>query len=280
MDNFKEIERIENYLLGNLDEQAQQAFEKEMAADAALQKEVQFHQYILKGIQKGEDKTLKTAINQTTTNLEVDGFFREYEKVEETVPLEKKEPTIVKPIFSKQLLYIAASLLVLIVAAFYVWPTLNKQNHDLFSKYFKIDKAQLDNKISSLSSFGIGNPDQVSNHALRNALKDYKSCSDLPCAYNSFANYQKDFPKDETPLFYIALSNMEADKYIEATKIWEQLSKNKKSEWASSAYWYLGLTYLKVPDKEEKGLTIFREIATDINAPYSKEAQDLLEEYK
>ena len=115
MDNFKEIERIESYLLGNLDEQAQQEFEKEMAADAALQEEVLFHQYILKGIQKGEDKALKTAINQTTNKLEAGGFFNEYDLRNELASQNKKGKS------SSDLKNLWWGILLFLLLSFFYW---------------------------------------------------------------------------------------------------------------------------------------------------------------
>lgn len=307
MKNYKAIEVIEKYLAGALDTKEQQAFEEALKEDVSLKQEVFLHQDLVKGIGAFRDNKLESNINLIKDNLETQGFFDKYKsdaKQAQTAELDEvalqnkvkgiqenldkegffesykaKETAIIKPMFSRRIMAMAASFLVLISAGVFIFQnnlSSTTKYSSLYANNFEVDEVQLNDKMADLNILGIADKNKKQKRGLRDALKNYKTCIGATCKIKSLANHLKVFPEDETALFYTALANMEAANHDNATYILKQLYEKSDSPLTKQVQWYLGLAYLQTPNKVKDGMVIFQAISEDSQSNYQEKAQILL----
>lgn len=305
MKKFNDINSIEQYLLGELDNKESKVFEKKMERNLAFREEVMAYQNLLIGIQLAgkqidqkvnvvpllketnlsksppveilKNGQLKSKIKSIESQLSKEGFF------------ESPKP---KALFRKRFLAVAASIAAIFtIGFFYLFqvPIMqadadayakniaqHKLIDKLYAKHFEIDKQQIDSVDNTLITLGFAAKDKVKNKRLKKALVAYKNCEQASCRFSSFDLYLTNYPSTEVAKFYKALAAMELEKYTTAISLLRPLTATS-SKWQQAALWYQGLCYLKTPNKKEEGLSILQKVAID-STSYAEKAQNILSE--
>jgi len=306
MKKFNDINSIEQYLLGELDNKESKVFEKKMERNLAFREEVMAYQNLLIGIQLAGEQIdqkvnvvpllketnlsksppveilkngqLKSKIKSIESQLSKEGFF------------ESPKP---KALFRKRFLAVAASIAAIFtIGFFYLFqvPIMqadadayvkniaqHKLIDKLYAKHFEIDKQQLNNHLATLRISGFADKNKVRKENLRKALVTYKNCVHAKCRFNSFGAHLKKYPNSETAVFYKALAAMELELYPTAISLLTPLATSS-TERQEAAIWYQGLCYLKIPNKNEKGVSLLKQVSTDSTSFHAKKAQSILNE--
>lgn len=299
--NEYNINKIDKYLQGKLDAPTAEALEEAMKHDETLQQEVKQQQLILQAIKKVGDAALINDLSLVRIKLEKEGFFEQFkqsdtplsnqtekqlqntkEKIAEEGFFEEfkeDKATTKKSFFNGRILVLMIGLLLLLLTFPYFFCNNQVDAYDeIYAKHFKVEEEQLNQSIAALKVSGFADRNKARKNSLRNALKDYKNCQDVGCENNHLSSHLELFPKDETALFYKALTNMKASNYEKAATILQQLANSETAKEKAVTHWYLGLAYLKIRGKETKGIALFTQIANDPTSAYTAKARQVLEE--
>jgi tetratricopeptide (TPR) repeat protein len=250
-------EWIEQYIQGNLNGQKLEAFEKQLAADSNLQKEVALEKSIIKNLKRA-------GRNDWTMKLE--SFHQEI--IAEDLPASSQENRFTISASSKKAWYsgpyfmaAAATVLLLLVATVLFFSLRASSPEKLFVAYYT--------PYSSIEQTKRGSNENLTER--KKAFEAYVAGKYV----ESISLFQSVLIKgqDESVLFYLGNAYLSADRPQEAENTFKSYLATYQ-EFEAEAEWYLSLSYLKQKKTQEA-----KQLLTAISAKnneYSDKAKDLL----
>lgn len=239
--NYK-IDDIENFLNDRMETAEREAFSRKMAEDPELQKEVQWHAAILKGIDQAAEQDLRQLVGKVHDELKTEGFF-----AAETTEKETNAP--IRPLRSRRWLTLAASLLVLLLASWWMFfrPLTPER---LYANHFSTPTDVLSVEVASrLSESGFGTNVSALTQ-LREAMQSFQ-VEDFAKARSLLQNFQLENPNDgliDYAAFYEALAAMKEGDFKAAQSLLTRLAGQAAFPLQHDARWYLALNYLQSGD--------------------------------
>lgn len=236
----RDPEYIEKYLLGDMNPDEKEAFEKKIQEDRFLAEQVSLQKDLMIG---------------------VDSYFKEELKQElKEIESSYRRKTILK-IPDKLFYGIAASFALLIVAGIFVF-RIGSSSSEIYDQYMKPYP-------------NIVNPITRSEEQADDSEKAYQyyEIGDYETAINMFENYLEENPANEAASFYLGLSHMMADQTRRSIEYLE-LVVNTSSRFSEPAKWYLALAFLDL-GKKSKAQEVLIQI-TNSESAYANNAENIL----
>ncbi len=236
------LERIETYLLGQMEEAETQSFESEIADNEQLAMEVE------------QVKSLFTGIEASAIRERVGELIA----AEET---QKQGKSIrFRSVFA---IGFAVAAAVAVLLAVFLWPKTEAQQLDALYAEFKTPDPGLPGKMGSSN-----------NYALDDAMVDYKQ-GNWEVAISKFETLANDESASDTVLYYLAMCFAESGRDAEAIDYLKR-AENLGGEYQQKAEWQHALMDLKRNEPVQVRYSLQR-IASNPEHPYYHESVHLLE---
>jgi len=266
---FLEEDDIMEYLAGNLSEKDTTIIEQRIEKDEDFRQLVAEQKDIFQALkQVKETADLADFFSATKDKLAAEGFF---EASTEEMPV--KTEAQIKPIRPRrQFLSYAAGFLLLIMAGLGYYFSQPKDYQPLVAQSFSVEAAPLKTLLDEVGKTGIGSDNEkiLFGRALNAFLKGNTAES-----IKLIKTYLSENPSDWSAHYYLGKFQLAGKEYRAAQQTFEPIL-TEDTPYQSRIKWYLGLAYLATPDTLEKAKKLFAEIAQTNNAPYQKEAKDIL----
>lgn len=218
------LDTIERYLKNTMPSEERHAFDEKLKDNLTLQQQLKDIETILLGVRKAVFKN------------KVKDFHEE---------LIEKDPGIVadKKVFQLNFKYlsIAASVVILLGSVWFFNKT--NSNETIFNNYYIEDRGLETN---------MGETD---NYTFDDAMVDYKQ-KKYDTAINKWSPLLKNKPENDTLNYFLGVAHLANDNESEAVRYLKTVLKNHKSAFQNEAYFYLGLSYLKM-DKTDLAIESF-----------------------
>lgn len=208
------LETIERYLKNTMSTEERDAFEEKLKDNPVLKQQVKDIGAMLFGVRKAIFKN------------KVDGFHEELKE-------KKSEQYTDKKVFKLNFkhLSIAASIAILIGSVwFFNQP---KSNQALFDKYYVEDRGLETN---------MGETD---NYIFDDAMVDYKK-QKYTMAIKKWRPLLQNKPENDTLNYFLGVAHLANKNENEAVNYLKATIRNTESSFKNEAYFYLGLSYLKM----------------------------------
>ncbi len=245
--------RIEQYLLGQLDENDKAAFEKEMENDSSLKEEVRTHAGVLQGLDEIRAEKLKSHFQELESNLPKE---------------ESNEEKVVEMQPSKGLgsIWKVAAAIVLLAIPTYLILNSGPTADELYNQYYQ----SYPNVITSTERSQEENPPEQNE-----ALAYYES-GNFEAAIEAFQAELEELPEAADMQFYLGVSQMETNRLEHAIESLTAVVESNNTQFRDQALWYLALAKMKNGNEvEAEGL--LKHIITKENS-YSTRAEEILEQ--
>ena len=237
---------IEQYLDGQLSEEARTVFEARLASEKDLAEALTLRREMNRHLMR-RDRRIE--LKQTLAELADEHF--------EEVATSHPEAKIV-PMRGRRWLAYAASIAILAIIAFSLYYSLRPGLYNQYAQHPPLALTQLSSQAETLGP----QAEQAFNQ------KDYEQ------AFRLLEQYLE-AKEQEDPLahLYLGISALETERYEEAIQTFSILS-TQTGQWQDYGQWYLALTYLKMGDK-----TACRAELSEISeaSEWFGKAQELLE---
>jgi tetratricopeptide (TPR) repeat protein len=246
MNNLKYSATIERYLSGEMSPPEREIFEREVASNPALAKELKISRTIDSALANDDIIDLRQKL------LEV---YKESNKAQSHVP--------VVFLNFRKFWYAAASVILLAAigsALFFALPG-GKSNISLFKQYYTSENLVDITRASDAN---------IVEAVIKFQEKDYILAARL------FKNLLEVDNSNLAYWFYYGVSSIETESYNEAVQAFTNILANNQNLYVEHARWYLGLTYLK-SDQTEQARKQFLIVANDPDNSHQKEARRILE---
>ena len=215
----EELERIERYLSGNMDEKELHDFKQSLESDVQLQHNTREIQLLLAVIdESGVEEKLNEFNSELNTNAPL------------IAPLRKIT------IFKKFL--IAASVLAIVSFSYWLFFYRGNQDEKLYSKYYSPDPG-----LSTV----MGHP---ADYDFEKAMVEYKD-GEYAKAFDTWSLLLKQRPASDTLIYFVAMAAQGQQKDSLAINRLRQIVSNPNSTFYKDANWYLGLLYVKKGEPEK-----------------------------
>lgn len=210
-----EFEKIEQYILGKMDIEAQKAFEIELSNNQQLQDEVE---EVRLQIQAIEEASFKDELDQIHASMSADGT--------QVVPMSSA------PVKRKANWWAIAAAFIGIVGLG-IWFVNRAPSHEqLYAQYFKPDPGLVT---------PMGNTD---NYEFYRAMVDYKQ-EKYEAAFDRWNKIYPNKPNNDSLNYFMGMSLMALEKSDEAIPYLEKVSETDQSVFQNEMSFYLGLAELK-----------------------------------
>ena len=200
--------QIESYLLQTMSAAQQQQFEAALANDILLQEQTKQVQLVILGIK------------EAVLTEQLDNYHQDLQKT--TTPVKKIGTTNWKPLLA------AASLLLILTTAGWIFYHQTHQNETIYANYFKPDPGL----ITAMSS--------SDNYVFDKAMVDYKT-GNYTEAITAWKGLQNQQPASDTLDYFIGVSLLANEKPADAIPYLQRVTKQETSYFLQDANWYLGL---------------------------------------
>lgn len=204
------FDEIESYLNGELSSEATEAFEKRMAEDTALSREVALHKSVHEELGETKELQFRELLNRIGQDQQIS-------------PKKRSFPW-----------RIAASLAVLFAASFYIYFQTQSSDADLFEEYYTAYPVE-----DRLRGADVTKRDSVL--ALYTA-KDYQK------AGTALKNLLEESPEDSQLQLYYGNCLLNTGKLEEAIHLFESAPRENSAY--ENYQWYLALAQLKKDDRD------------------------------
>ncbi len=230
-------ELMDDYLSDKLDNHEKEKFEQRLSSDKSFATAFDLHKQLVRGI---EVQNLKDALSQLQST---------HQKITK------------KSIFSinKTVLSLAASLLLLVIAFYFLGPGQNKADQ-VFTSFYKADHG-----LPTM----MGATDKVT---LNDAMVDYKRGL-YQSAFHKFTSQLTSSPQNDTLEYYAGLSALGNDDVSNALLYLQTVSEN--SVFYPRAEWYQALAHLK-GNEVDKARGVIESIASSNNHMFYEEALEAM----
>ena len=238
-------------------------FEKKLEKDETLADAVNLQGDLLKGIELFGDQKLREKIQQAEHKMTKRESFREQQK-----------PRVIK-LFSVRNMAIAASFLILIVAAYFLFrPT--DQPGRLYANYFQMDQPALDNELEELSLIGMGISDRERRDQLKSGLELIQT-GRYEEAVPALRAHLQAYPEDEVAGYFLGLSLMQTKSFEQAIFVLAPIEGDSESEYNDDARWFQALSWLQIPEGQDNAIQLLEQISGAFDS-YSGQAAQLLKD--
>lgn len=216
----EELEYIERYLKGDLDQLEQAAFETHMASDYAFAKKV------------SRTKTVLATVQTEILRTKLDDFHDTITTQKEVEVKNLNKPNRYRFIA----VAIAASIALLF--SMYLFTNTANETDKLYAKYFVADPG-LPNLMGAND-----------NYSFNDAMVDYKM-GNYKTATNKWKNQLPQKPENDTLNYFLGVSQLASGDTKEAIPYLQKTINNTQSSFTADAYFYLGLAQLKEGNTKE-----------------------------
>lgn len=242
MSNFNKEYLHEQYLRGQLSTEEQAAFDQMLTADPDFAREVKAGDLAVKGLQS------------LHIHERIQEMRKQLGKSQIKAP-EKKEARILTIL--RRPLSIAASVAVLVVAAYFIYLSFGSQS--LYDQY------------NQHPSFAVTEMSAASTYDLSGAEAAFQQ-GNYEATRSELAAYLNANPTDTLALLFLGICQLELDNYPQAEDIFGDIQSGN-SDFQALGEWYLALTYVKQENSAQA-----REVLSSIPQGSEKyaEAQELL----
>lgn len=222
-DSIEIFERIERYILAEMEDSELVSFEQELATDKELSKKVEEYRVLITAI---EEQSLKTKLDEFHEGI-----------VTETIPVIKKR------LFSFPKIGIAAAISFLVAFAGYKYYQNNTHDDSLYETYFVPDPG-----LPTVMG-------KTENYAFFDAMVDYKR-GNYNTAIKKWKELYSSQTKNDTLNYFLGVAYLTIKKVDPAIKHLQIVSDTENSIFIEDAIYYLGLANLK-EGKLEKAKVYF-----------------------
>jgi tetratricopeptide (TPR) repeat protein len=248
-ENPYDIDYIEKYLANDLSDSERAAFEAQMKTDSVLAEEVALHRDVLIGLEAHFNNKLKHSLQDIELELRQE---------------EKQKPAPVFRLNSRMIMAIAASFVVLLVAAYLLFNAVAPSNQELFATYYQ----PYPNIVSPIQRSEM--PVAVNQGML------YYENGQFEVAIDEFSQQLAKDPANTTLLFYRGVSQLSLENPRAALTDLQQVVQLQDARFTHPAQWYISLAQLKLGNTAEASATL-RQVAQS-DSGYSQKAQQLLDD--
>lgn len=302
------LERIIQYILGELPEEEMKQLDQQVKTDTGLQERIEEAQRLLQGIHRAGEKeveeTVKSFHREYRTQPEFERIIEEIDQDEKIgqllgeIEIEEQEfePMMameeatnyssaipkhgemkIRTIsgFTKWIA-LAATVILIVVVGVSIFR--DPGNQKLYASYYSPEREFLNTQIEYLDRAGMASPDLERRRALKEALSQYNK-GNYKTSQESLSEYLKDFAGDSVAMLYLALNKIENKEYDVAIEILKRLISTDQGEVGRLANWYLALTLIKM-DKPQEATNYLSIVANDVSNRYSGSARELLQKVR
>lgn len=281
---FLTTDDIDNFLDKKIDTTTHQIMEHRLTKDAAFKAEVELHQFTRAGIKKeAEETAFSDLFNDLDKDLAQEGFFETMDNPQRKNKEDnkQKEAKIVRFPFHR--LAIAASIALIIFAAWWVFQPVPTDSQIIYANQF----TPLDD-VLSIELEETGFVKEPYYDLLENAMKAYNDTT-IPINSNTsssdnyrkakdyFIQYRQTAPITDdfypTATLYLAISHLEIQESAQAILLLASLTQQNFPQQVD-AQWYLALSYIKTK-QTEKAIPILKDLA---QTKYQAKATVILKE--
>ncbi|MCD4746317.1 MAG: tetratricopeptide repeat protein, partial [Bacteroidales bacterium] len=244
-DKIKNIELIEKYIDGELDDEKTNLFQNMLKNNPALAEEV----------------NLRNEVNNAVKESDIIDLREQLEKIHKSFENNPKKGIVIS-IFKKKIFRPICAIFILIIlsgALIYIFNINSISNDKLFSMYYQPYEATL--IIRSGDDMDI---------MFKQAIQKYED-KDYESALSLFTQLESGIMVN----YYSGITNMELENYNEAINLFQYIINHNNNLFVQQAEWYLGLCYLKT-HQNEKAIEIFKKIKKDDNSYYKKNVNKIL----
>ena len=210
----KEYRLIEKYLLGELSEEKRAAFDKLKLSNPDLEAEYILRKNIHEAIQEPDIMTLRFALN-------------------EIVNTKKQKSHVIKNPFIWS--SVAAVFIIVLIIKIMFLNTHTERYVDYFNKYYQMYPPVVNYRNTEILT--------EEQECLRIALGNYEN-SDFNNAELLFKELVNKDSTNTLAKFYLSISMIEQNEFIEAETYLYELSTNNQHLFYEESLWYLALVYL------------------------------------
>lgn len=218
------FETIERYLKNSMDKKEHATFTKTLENNDTLRQQVKKVETILLGIRRGSFKHKATLFH-------------------EEVILEKAPTFEEKKVFKLNYKYFSVAASIAILFGSFWFFNRTSGNEAIFNKYYIEDRGLETN---------MGDTD---NYAFDDAMVDYKQ-KKYDKAIEKWNLQLENKPNNDTLNYFLGVTHLANKNEAKAISFLETTVKNSKSAFLNEAYFYLGLSYLKM-DKTDLAIEAF-----------------------
>lgn len=281
-EEINDINLFDDYLEGNLSDEQKKSFEIKLAEDENFRIEFEEHKDLLDGLLIMNDKNLRAKINIVQDELEKEGFFKKKEEKENISDGATTEKTTakVRSIGLQKILAIAASLLLLAVAGWWMLKPSTLTNQELFANYFQNFPAEnlalkTTEKLEELGFAGGELKQQLRN--LQQGIIAYEN-GNLTTAAEQFKQFSTLYPERFDVKLFHGIALLENNQPQLAEPILTTLASSNFAQ-KETAIWYLALTQLKL-EKTAEAKSNLQQLVSNNSALYKTKAEEILTKIK
>lgn len=268
MKKFDNIEGIEQYLEGTLEGDALASFENKLAKDNSFATEVELFMDMKETIRRTEQKKIQQSLKNVHNQLTEEKFFERQNK-----------RTSQKPSSIFRVLSLAASVALLIGAAFFLFGSNQPTSAELFAAVYQPETNNITTIVEDLSDYGMVDPEAQRKDELIAALAVYES-KNYAAAKTSLEAHLQKYPTDKIAQFYLGISLLETKDYQGATDYFSALTQDNTFELADDAEWYAALGNLgqNTSKKTQIAKLLLAKIAANNATTYQSKAKNILQQ--
>jgi tetratricopeptide (TPR) repeat protein len=244
--NQEITEKVEKYLLGDLNENESREFEFEISQNDDLRKEVEHIRLVINGIEYLGDTQLNARLNSIYNSIN------------------DQSPLLIKLIVKNKVLAIAASLL-LLISTFFVISHISDSMMNSESVYLTYYSTPVYNKITRNNSDESGKSAEL-----------FYNRKEFEKAYEIFKDISTLKPNDLSNTLYMAICLNEMGHDSIAAVNLKKIIDHNHPALADDAIWYLGMLYIKQSNTEEAAQYLTK-LKDDKSSYYNERAQEILD---
>lgn len=217
------MEIIDKYLNGEMNDQELKRFEHLLSSDVEVQEELELHQAIGDAIMEDDIMSFRDTMQM---------IYAEDKKV-------KRQPAG----FSRKKLFYAAATIALLLAIGGIVKQLTQpdyDNHQIFDKFYQPYEVTV--------TYRSGNTE--TDRMLLNALQKYED-GNYEQALVLFEQLLEKRKDDMSINLYSGISYIEVAKYQKATQSFQTIITDNNNLFIEQAEWYLAMCYLKTEDNKK-----------------------------
>ncbi len=237
-----QLDHIEEYLNGNLSEDERRDFEARMKSDESLNEKVANHRSLLKGLELGFNRELKSLLQQE-------------EQMQKQISIKKNKQIKLRN-YSMGL----AAAVALILVSIYSIRNQSLDSNELYFNYYT-------------SYPNVEAPVSRSDDQIDNAYSFYEQ-GNYPRALKLFSKLNKENPLDPAPIFYSGICNLEIDNAETAITFFDLIQKLDQNKYSKPAIWYEALSNLKL-NRKSRTIELLNDLIGDEDS-YSLKSKELL----
>lgn len=259
----KDIEKIDDYILGRLSHEDHQEFESALSNNPKLKNEVELHRKLIAGMKKFDEKQ-----NFHHMIDEIGQDVQSQTKIKTAEPHRTKSRTIL----IKRILGIAAAISLLIVSM--VFLVEKKDNNQIISHYFNFSKDMLTPQLNSMGAIE-GMPDSMIA-TLRSGINAFEQ-RELDIARREFEMYSST-SSQVTYLsiltnFYLGQIYLEQTEFEKAFETLKPITR-EDTPIQSQSTWYLALSAIGTGQYSEAKLIMQSLVG---HPEYDSKAKEILQ---